>query len=72
MKIMNILNIRLKKSLSTKRSPIDTCGAQAKPCCRDPAEKYLIIAQWLLTIFGIFCLVGAAAVFLFVPDACPY
>ncbi|MDH1334131.1 hypothetical protein N5D77_07805 [Comamonas thiooxydans] len=36
-----------------------------------PATKLLIAAQWALTGFGLFCLVGVAVVMALTPEAWP-
>ena len=36
-----------------------------------PATKRLLAAQWALTGFGLFCLVGVAVVMSMTPDAWP-
>ncbi|WP_177341024.1 hypothetical protein [Comamonas testosteroni] len=36
-----------------------------------PTTKLLLAAQWALTCFGLFCLVGAAAVIALTPEAWP-
>jgi hypothetical protein len=36
-----------------------------------PATKRLLAAQWVLTGFGLFCLVGAAVVMALTPEAWP-
>lgn len=35
------------------------------------ATKLLLAAQWALTVFGLFCLVGAAVVMALTPEAWP-
>jgi hypothetical protein len=37
----------------------------------DPGTKLLLAAQWALTGFGLFCLVGAAVVIALTPEAWP-
>ena len=44
------------------------CPALARPC---PGTKLLIAAQWGLTLFGVFCLMGAAVVIANTPEAWP-
>ncbi|MDH1477756.1 MULTISPECIES: hypothetical protein [Comamonas] len=36
-----------------------------------PSTKLLLAAQWTLTGFGLFCLVGAAVVMALTPEAWP-
>jgi len=36
-----------------------------------PTTKLLIALQWALTLFGFFCLVGAAVVMALTPEAWP-
>jgi hypothetical protein len=36
-----------------------------------PTTKLLIAAQWALTGFGLFCLVGAAVIMALTPEAWP-
>lgn len=44
------------------------CPALARTC---PGTKLLIAAQWGLTLFGVFCLMGAAVVIANTPEAWP-
>ena len=47
-------------------------AAHPHPACRaTPAPKLLIAAQWALTGFGLFCLVGAAVIMALTPEAWP-
>ena len=41
------------------------------PPTTSPTPKLLIAAQWTLTGFGLFCLVGEAVVIAMTPDAWP-
>ena len=41
------------------------------PLTTTPATKRLLAAQWALTGFGLFCLVGVAVVMAMTPDAWP-
>ena len=41
------------------------------PPTTTPAPKLLLAAQWALTGFGLFCLVGVAVVMAMTPDAWP-
>ena len=48
-------------------------AATGRPAPHRPSTRIqlLIAAQWLLTLFGIFCLIGAAVVIALTPEAWP-
>lgn len=48
-------------------------AAAGRPAAHRPSTRIqlLIAAQWLLTLFGIFCLIGAAVVIALTPEAWP-
>lgn len=50
--------------------PRGSCAATSGPApARTGLETRLLIAlQWLLTLFGFFCLIGAAVVMVLTPD----
>lgn len=48
------------------------CSRSGSPAGRPkPGTKLLIATQWVLTVFGIFCLIGVAVMMALKPDEWP-
>ncbi len=54
--------------LHHRPSAADSGPAADRP---GPGTKLLIALQWALTLFGLFCLIGAAVVMALTPEAWP-